>query len=309
MGTRAGLIGLPANALPVMPSTGSIDAPAKINLTLEILTRRPDGYHGVRTIMLPIALYDALHWEPAERFEFVSDGAPAGEENLVARAVRALGVDVPVRLTLEKRIPTGGGLGGGSSDAAAVLRAAARGAFGALGERDYLALAKSLGSDVPFFLVETGALVEGMGERVTALGALPPWWVVVLIPPVEISTIEAYAQLDERRGAAHASRTRNASASLAALVAVQRADFGAAAAAAMNDFEPVVAAREPLVGAALDALRESGARLVRLTGSGASCFALAETRAEAEGIAARLAVPGGARVHVVPLAPAEGWRG
>ena len=291
-----------------MLSPGSIDAPAKINLTLEVLARRPDGYHGVRSVMLPISLYDALHWEPAERFEFVSsDGAPAGEENLVARAVRELGVDLPVRLALEKRIPTGGGLGGGSSDAAAVLRAAARGAFGAVGERDYLMLARNLGSDVPFFLVETGALVEGTGERVTALGALPPWWVVVLVPPVAVSTARAYAELDERRGSVE-SRPRNTSPSLAALIAVQRADFAALTEAAMNDFEPV-AAREPKVGAALAALRASGARLVLLAGSGASAFALAETRDEAEGIAARITVPAGVRMHVVPLAQPEGWLG
>lgn len=291
-----------------MLSPGSIDAPAKINLTLEVLARRPDGYHGVRSVMLPIALYDALRWEPAERFEFASsDDAPAGEENLVARAVRSLGVDLPLRLVLEKRIPIGGGLGGGSSDAAAVLRAAARGAFGALGPRDYLMLARNLGSDVPFFMVETGALVEGTGERVTALGALPPWWVVLLVPPVAVSTAQAYAELDETRGAAE-TRPRKSSPSMAALTAVQRGDFGAAGAAAMNDFEEV-AARDPQVGAALAALRASGARLVLLAGSGASVFALAETRAEAEAVAARITLPAGVRMHVVPLVRPAGWLG
>src|SRR5579872_2272078 len=114
-----------------MQSPGSIDAPAKINLTLEILARRADGYHGVRSVMLPIGLRDTLRWQPAAAFHFeTADDAPPGNANVVVRALRALGIEPPIHLILSKHIPVGGGLGGGSSDAAAILRAAARGAFG-----------------------------------------------------------------------------------------------------------------------------------------------------------------------------------
>ena len=104
---------------------------------------------------------------------------------------------------MRKRIPVGAGLGGGSSDAAAILRAAIDGALGPLAAQDWLADARALGSDVPFFLTGTGALVEGTGERVTALGALPPWWVVVLAPAVHVDTGDAYRRLAAAR--AHAA--------------------------------------------------------------------------------------------------------
>ncbi|MBV8152510.1 MAG: 4-(cytidine 5'-diphospho)-2-C-methyl-D-erythritol kinase [Candidatus Eremiobacteraeota bacterium] len=284
---------------------GSIDAPAKINVTLEILARRDDGYHNLRSLMLPIALSDEVRWEPAKRFQFEGES-----RNLVARAFQALGIEPPLAVSLHKRIPIGAGLGGGSSDAAAVLRAAAAGAFGddVSHDRDYLAIARSLGSDVPFFLVETGALVEGTGERVTAAGALPDWWVVVLVPPAAVSTVQAYAALDEARAGGYESRPRNAAASLAALEALQRADFDAVLAAGVNDFEAVIAPREPQVAAALAALRDAGAKRPMLSGSGSATFALAPTRDAAEALAAGIALPRGARVHVVPLAHSPAWR-
>lgn len=288
---------------------GAMRAPAKINLTLEVLAARADGYHGIRSVMLPIALYDELRWEPAECFSFQTDGAaPADTSNLVLRALRALELEPALQLTLEKNIPVGGGLGGGSSDAAAVLRAASEAAFGELGARDYVGIARELGSDVPFFLVETGALVEGTGERVTALGALPEWWIVLVVPDVAVATAAAYKALDAERGERYQSRPRKGSPSLAAVEAVQRGDFQNAVNVALNDFQATIEAREPPVAAALAALREAGARLALLCGSGSSCFALAENRGEAETIAQKLHAPAGARVHVVPLHHAESWR-
>lgn len=161
--------------------------------------------------------------EASDRFSFACDREElGGEDNLVVRAVRALGDVPPHRLILRKRIPVQAGLGGGSSDAAAVLRAAMGGAFGLQPPLDWLTVARTLGSDVPFFLAGTGALVEGTGERVTPLGVLPPWHALVLKPPAGISTSDAYAQLDklERR-----SRARNASASIEMITAMQRAEL------------------------------------------------------------------------------------
>lgn len=285
-------------------------APAKINLTLEILNRRDDGYHRLRSVMLPIALEDDISVEPAARFAFTCDPAALADDNLVVRAFAAAGAsEAPVAVHLRKVVPVGAGLGGGSSDAGTILRAAIAGAFGPLGRRDWVAAARSLGSDVPFFLTGTGALVEGTGERVTAAGALPPWWIVVLAPAVHVDTGEAYRRLAAARATAPApTRARTESASIRALEAVQRADFGAAIAAATNDFEPIVAASYPPVAAALSALREAGAAHAMLSGSGGATFALCEHETDARALVARVVSPAGARIFVVPFAGTEDWR-
>ena len=283
---------------------------AKVNLTLEILTRREDGYHNLRSIMLPIGLADEIAIERSERFSFVCDPAELASDNLVVKAIERLGLrDAPFAVQLRKQIPVGAGLGGGSSDAAAMLLAAMRGEFGPLPDRDWIADARALGSDVPFFLVESGALVEGTGERVTALGALPPWWVVLVMPDTFVPTGAAYAALATARHASPpATRPRSESASVRALVAVQRADFDAAIAAATNDFEPIVRANYPAVGAVLDALRAAHAELAMLSGSGGACFALARDESRARELVARLTLPPGARLFAVPLGTAAAWR-
>lgn len=283
---------------------------AKINLTLEILGRRDDGYHNLRSVMLPIGLADDLTIATADRFRFDCDPPELALDNLVVRALERLGLaDARIAVGLRKRIPAGAGLGGGSSDAAAVLRAAMQGKLGAVAARDWLADARALGSDVPFFLVESGALVEGTGERVTALGALPAWWTVLVVPRVHVSTADAYMRLARERERAPApARPRNESASMRALLAVQRGDFEGAIAAATNDFQSVVSAAYPAVHDALAALRGAGAEPALLSGSGGACFALARDERRARAIAARIVVPPGAGVYAVPLAPAAAWR-
>jgi 4-diphosphocytidyl-2-C-methyl-D-erythritol kinase len=288
-------------------------APAKINLTLEILNRQDDGFHRLRSVMLPIALEDELSVEPAERFAFSCDPATltaAPADNLVVHAFAAAGVaDAPLAVALRKHIPAGAGLGGGSSDAAAVLRAAIAGAFGTCEARDWVAVARGLGSDIPFFLTGTGALVEGTGERVTAVGALPPWWVVVLAPDVHVDTGDAYRRLAAARAQTPpATRARADSASIRALEAVQRADYAAAIAAAMNDFEPTIAAAYAPVADALRALREAGAAHAMLSGSGGATFALCERETDARALASAVLLPAGARLFVVPFATTAGWR-
>jgi 4-diphosphocytidyl-2-C-methyl-D-erythritol kinase len=285
-------------------------APAKINLTLEILNRQDDGYHRLRSVMLPIALEDEIALEPAGRFAFSCEPATLTGDNLVVRAFAAAGATgAPLSVALRKHIPVGAGLGGGSSDAAAILRAAIDGALGALEPLDWLAAARALGSDVPFFLTGTGALVEGTGERVTALGALPPWWVVVLAPDVHVDTGAAYRSLAAARAQTPAPvRARSDSASLRALEAVQRADYAGAIAAATNDFEPLIAAAYKPVADALQALRAAGAAHAMLSGSGGATFALCEHEAGARALAAAIALPAGARLFAVPLAAGEAWR-
>jgi 4-diphosphocytidyl-2-C-methyl-D-erythritol kinase len=281
-------------------------APAKVNLTLEILARRDDGYHALRSVMVPVALADELTIAPAERFAFACDPPALTADNLVVRAFDRLGLaDAPLAVTLRKRIPVGAGLGGGSSDAASVLRAAMEGAFGALGaERDWVADARALGSDVPFFLVDAPALVEGTGERVTALGAPPPWWVVLVVPPVLVATAAAYAQLAHLRAEQPPPvRARSDSATIRCGQALQRHDYDEVLATMSNDFEPVVRAAQPAVDATLRALTAAGAPgRAMLSGSGGACFALLAGADDARDFAGRLRAPAGAKVHVVPFA-------
>jgi 4-diphosphocytidyl-2-C-methyl-D-erythritol kinase len=285
-------------------------APAKINVTLEILSRRADGYHTLRSLMLPIALYDRIDLEPdgADRFR---TGDPSLEnDNLVMRALRAARLQRRFDVSLHKTIPVGGGLGGGSSDAAAILRAAMDGALGERPELDWVALAASLGSDVPFFLAGTGAIVEGTGERVTSIGALPPWWVLVCRPHAFVPTAEAYRVLDAARDEAGAaqSRPRGASASLAAVDALQRGDFAALAGALVNDFHAVIVPAYPAIARAEAAMRSAGARHVLLSGSGSCLFALFEREREARDCERLLDPAAFENVFAVPLHRDEAWR-
>ncbi|HEY2554046.1 MAG TPA: 4-(cytidine 5'-diphospho)-2-C-methyl-D-erythritol kinase [Candidatus Cybelea sp.] len=282
-------------------------APAKINLTLEVLARRADGYHGVRSVMVPLDLADELAFEPASAFSFDCDCRElADERNLAVKALESACGSLPaVRMLLSKRIPVQAGLGGGSSDAAAVLRAAMSGAFGPAPRRDWLRLARSLGSDVPFFLAGTAALVEGTGERVTPAGAIAQWHVLIVKPPVAVSTAQAYRELDAH---GRPQRPRSGSISIAMLEALQRADFGAVEGMLQNDFHEVTAARTPEIGAAIDALRAAGAGNALLAGSGSCVFTLSERSAPVEQVAQRLSLPPAFERIVTRFASTPEWR-
>ncbi len=281
-------------------------APAKVNLTLEVLGKRPDGYHALRSLMVPIALYDEIEIEPAERLLFTCDDpALADDGNLVLRAARAIGI-ADFRIALRKSIPVQAGLGGGSSDAAALLLAARAGRFGALPERDDLAIARSLGSDIPFFLAEGAALVEGSGERVTPVGAIPGWATLVVKPPVSISTAEAFRLLDER---ARPQRPRNESLGLRALEALQRADFHELTQLLGNDFHEDALARHPEIARAAAAIEAAGASRALLSGSGSSLFALYERLEDAAAAAERIALPPEYHRYVAAFRSDLAWRG
>ncbi|HVN68431.1 MAG TPA: 4-(cytidine 5'-diphospho)-2-C-methyl-D-erythritol kinase [Candidatus Binatia bacterium] len=285
----------------------TLRAPAKLNLTLEVLARRSDGYHGVRSVMVPLELSDELSFDAGARFAFECDRSElADESNLAVAALRALGDELPpVRMVLHKRIPVQAGLGGGSSDAATVLRAAMDGVFGEQPRRDWLAIARALGSDVPFFLSGTAALVEGTGERVTPAGALPAWHALIVKPPAAISTAEAYAELDRLE---RPQRPRDRSVSIALLEALQRADFERVRSSMQNDFHDVIAARSPEVAAALAALRAAGAENALLAGSGSCVFTIAPERAAIGAIAARLDLPEEYERFATAFAATPQWR-
>jgi 4-diphosphocytidyl-2-C-methyl-D-erythritol kinase len=286
--------------------TTILRAPAKINLTLEVLARLADGYHGLRSVMVPLDLADELAIEPSSRFIFECNrGELAGDQNIVTAALRALGPLPSVRVTLRKRIPVQAGLGGGSSDAAAVLRAAMTGAFGPQPQVEWLRVARALGSDVPFFLASTGALVEGAGERVTPVGSLPAWHALIVKPPVAISTAVAFAALDRLE---RSSRPRNTSVSIGVLTALQRGDFAGVESLLQNDFHDLVATTTPEVATALDALGAAGATNTLLAGSGSCVFTIAPERAPIETILERLSLPENYERFATAFAATPDWR-
>ncbi len=284
----------------------TLRAPAKLNLTLEVLGRRGDGYHGVRSVMVPLELSDELTIEPASRFTFKCDRSDlADDRNLAVAALRALGEVPPITLKLRKRIPVQAGLGGGSSDAAAVLGAAMSGAFGPQPRRDWVHVARTLGSDVPFFLARAAALVEGTGERVTPAGALPSWHALIVKPPAAISTAMAYQELDRTP---RPQRPRRGSVSIALLEALQRADFDRVQALLQNDFHDVIAARTPEVANAVTALKTAGAHNAQLTGSGSCVFALAEQRDRLDAVLERLDLPASYERFISAFGSTPEWR-
>lgn len=178
----------------------TIDAPAKVNLTLRVLGRRPDGFHDIVTLMAPVDLADRLEVErrdmPGIEFSCSDPALPIDGSNLVCKAVAAFvtatGRDVGVRIHLEKRIPHGAGLGGGSSDAAAVLKALNKLFEAGLSVEELESLAASIGSDVPFFIRCVPAICRGRGECVEPQGGIPPAEILLVKPPFPVSTAWAY---------------------------------------------------------------------------------------------------------------------
>ncbi|TJY61870.1 4-(cytidine 5'-diphospho)-2-C-methyl-D-erythritol kinase [Sinimarinibacterium sp. CAU 1509] len=247
-------------------------APAKLNLFLHITGRRDDGYHQLQTVFQFLEFGDTLFISPRGDGKIVrADDLPgiAPEDDLALRAARliqrASGCNLGADIRIEKRIPTGAGLGGGSSDAATTLVALNR--LWNLGfTPDELAhLGLSIGADVPVFVRGQAAWAEGVGERLTPI-ALPEPWFVVLTPPVHVSTAEIFSATELQRDCTPL-----------------RADTFDLASTA-NVCELVTCARYPQVGAALAWLRRHGP--ARMSGTGASVFLACPTRAEASRIAA-----------------------
>jgi 4-diphosphocytidyl-2-C-methyl-D-erythritol kinase len=261
-----------------------VEAQAKLNLFLRVLAREASGYHQIETLFCRIALSDTVTvrvTSSRRTIDCAGEGIPAAglgppEKNLAWRAASAYadatGFPSGFDISIEKRIPIGGGLGGGSADAGGVLRA-----LNALNPRpipapELLRLAAALGSDVPFLTQDesTLALAWGRGEKMALLPALPPSAVWLLVPETSVNTADAYRWLD----------ASGRQAAPAAVTAEQLTAWAGVAAVAGNDFEPVVSAHVPLVGRLLANLRREEVRIllgpaaiVLLSGSG-SCVAV-----------------------------------
>jgi len=266
--------------------TAKLRCRAKLNLVLEIVGRRPDGYHDLATIMHPIALADELAIQPSGAgLELLTTGlpSPAGEGNIVMRAARAFcsmaGVDPAFRLRLHKRIPSEAGLGGGSADAAATLRGLAA-LRGWSDDAALLDLAGALGADIPFFLGAAAALAEGTGDRLTALPSADFVCVLALGSP-GVNTGWAYSQVRPEHFT-DGTRAREAVALLREGHVPQPS----------NAFEPALAGARPDLVGLLARMRSLVGGRAGLTGSGACVFGLARGESEAQAAAEALAGEG-----------------
>lgn len=298
-----------------------LHAPAKLNCSLAVLGKRPDGFHEIESLMVGTTLCDTVEVRLAEtggdgdlpvslRVRFGGRlSTPAGEvlrrdvptdgSNLVVRAVRALarvaGETRGLEIDLVKRIPAGAGLGGGSSDAATALRAAAD-VWGIDWPDERLAtIASELGSDIPWFFSGGAGIASGRGEKVEPVAGIPAMAAVIACPAAGLSTPLVYAHCTpdpSRRGEA---------ARLARLLAERR--LRAARPLLHNDLEPPARRLLPEIDRLISAMARAGADRPMLTGSGSACFALVETATLARRIAQRLELEGWPGVFCVRLLP------
>jgi 4-diphosphocytidyl-2-C-methyl-D-erythritol kinase len=269
------------------PCRARVDALAKINLGLKVLQRRPDGYHELRTVYQTISLADTIDVEfsPARRtnIELSSDLEIAG--NLIVRAARlamdAMRTTGQVRFRLRKRIPIGAGLGGGSSDAAAVLLALPALAGKRVGMDVLVRLADEMGSDVPFFLLGGAALGVGRGSEVYPLPDPPRSRGLLVAPDIRVSTAEAYQALGRSLTIETSGNIISSFQSWVWSAGVGVSE-GLSPAPAGNDFETAVFRQHPRLRTIKTRLRKLGAEPAMLTGSGSALFGLFRTREKLE---------------------------
>lgn len=261
-------------------------APAKVNLTLHVTGQRADGYHLLDSLVVFADVGDWIEAAPAEALTLALTGpqarALAAEpDNLVLRAARAFAAPDSAALTLEKHLPVSSGIGGGSTDAAAALRALARLWHRPLPEAGVVL---RLGADVPVCLDPRPVRMEGVGEIITPLPTLPEAWMVLANPGVAVSTPAVFAALARKDNPAM-PRTLPQVASLEALAAFLTA--------MRNDLEPPAIAAQPTIAEAKAALAaQPGCRIARMSGSGATCFGLFADAPAAHAAARAIACPG-----------------
>jgi 4-diphosphocytidyl-2-C-methyl-D-erythritol kinase len=254
-------------------------APAKINLSFQILRRRADGFHEIETLMAPISLCDELVIEPNESgIVFSSDdpALPAGEENLVVRAARAFFAEIKeeprTRIALRKKIPHGAGLGGGSSDAASTLRGLNELHDAPVSLACLTNLAAGLGSDVPFFIAQSAAFCRGRGEIVEPVGPLPAMSLLLLKPEFGVPTPWAYKQWQDSRE----------------LPGVDYAAQQVGKLILQNDLERPVFEKHLFLARMKGWLREQPeVEAALMSGSGSTMFAVLREAGNAEALAAR----------------------
>ncbi|ELK48342.1 4-(cytidine 5'-diphospho)-2-C-methyl-D-erythritol kinase [Halobacillus sp. ACCC02827] len=259
-------------------------APAKINLSLDVLYKRPDGFHEVEMVMTTVDLADRIELtllsEPVIKVESESRFVPNDERNLAYRAAKLLQdrfkVNKGVNIFIEKNIPVAAGLAGGSSDAAAVLRGVNRMWGLGLSDDELAELGAEIGSDVSFCVYGGTALATGRGEQIRFLPAPPPCWVVLSKPTIGVSTQTVYQGLDVSQ-AEHPDTE-------AMVRALQEEDYEGICANVGNTLEGVTLKLHEEVGQIKEQMRQAGADAVLMSGSGPTVFSLVEQDARAQRI-------------------------
>jgi 4-diphosphocytidyl-2-C-methyl-D-erythritol kinase len=275
-------------------------APAKINLCLHVLGKRPDGYHDLAMLMQRITLFDQvairLNQKPGIRVNCSGVKLPAGQENIAGKAARRLlalsGRQDGVDIEIEKRIPVAAGLGGGSSDAATVLMGLNEMLGLGLSKQQLMIEGVALGADVPFFIFEQAAWATGIGDVLQKIDDLPRSWYVLVNPGVAVSTAWVYGNLrltSPRDGLKIPRFSRT---------------VGDLAAHLHNDLEQVTLAHHPVIGEIKERLMTLGARGALMSGSGPTVFGVFADRSTAEAAGDALRGEPGWRVYVVQ--PADG---
>ncbi|WP_179394221.1 4-(cytidine 5'-diphospho)-2-C-methyl-D-erythritol kinase [Lacticaseibacillus absianus] len=256
-------------------------APAKINLSLDALYRHQDGEHEWKMVMTSVDLADYVHIRPAATIQVTTDSGflPEDPRNLAYQAALALaahaGVRQGARIHIEKHIPVAAGLGGGSSDAAAVLRGLNQ--LWQLGYSNALLaeIGLTVDSDVPYCVYSQTALVTGRGEIVQPLGALPSFWVVLAKPRVSVSTPSILNAIDYAQPMPRPDTD-------AVLMGIASRDFGLMAQGMSNSLEQLTASRYPEITALKTRLVKYGARVAQMSGSGPTVFGLCEKASRAQ---------------------------
>jgi len=275
-----------------------LNAYAKVNLTLDVVGPRDDGYHDIESVMHTIELHDSITLrETGAGVELiVHDGSvPHDTRNLVVRTAEVLretfGVDRAVQIELVKRIPVAAGLGGGSSDAAVTLLGLVQLWKLRLDGRELLRLATGLGADVPFFLEGGAAIARGRGDRLTRLPPLPTTWMVLARPRVEVATAWAYKQLSAS-GASGRPQTD------LMVEAVQREDIREAGRYLRNIFEDVITTTYPVVSELKARILRGEAYGAGMSGTGPTVFGLMANEAAAHKVAENLRTMPEVEVHL-----------
>jgi 4-diphosphocytidyl-2-C-methyl-D-erythritol kinase len=286
-----------------------LQAPAKLNLGLRIVGRRSDGYHWIESLFVPLALADELAIEVGGptgiRLRVRGDaaaGVPTDSRNLAWRAAEAFleasGLGDGVALDLTKRVPSPAGLGGGSSDAGAVLRGLSQLATGAVRQDRLAEIALRLGADVPYFLAPAPALVEGIGERVTAVAGIPVLPVLLIHPGSGLDTRAVYAAHDAAPALTHPEPppTLRALLGLDEEAGMPRACWPEAAdrlrELLRNDLEPAASCLCGALAKIREELTATAAKAVGMSGSGPTMYAIYASEAEAKQAERSIARPG-----------------
>ncbi len=266
----------------------ALKAPAKINWFLNVLRRRSDGYHDIMSLMQCVSLYDSLIIEHSDSVQVITEAGIAMEDNLVYKAAMLMkkekGIRSGARIMLNKEIPMAAGLGGGSSDAAFTLAGLNRLWNLGLKEHELGVLGGKLGSDVPFFFHGPASLIEGRGEIVSPLNIKRSYPVLLVKPPVNVSTAWGYVEMDKLSSYAAARTeelTKKGNNIKLFCHALETGDFSLLRSIQGNDFESLLVRRYPVIGDIKHRLMKTGAVFCSISGSGPTVFGVFESEQRA----------------------------